>query len=47
MEIMGLCSICGKPGEMFTCHLCGRIVCRDCYDAANGICINCKVQRSV
>lgn len=42
VDLMGLCSICGKPGAMFTCHLCGRIVCSGCYDNAHGICCNCK-----
>jgi len=46
MDIMGLCSICGKPGDMCTCRLCGRNVCRNCFDIQNGICCNCKVGKS-
>lgn len=42
MELAGLCSICGKPGAMYTCSLCGRLVCRNCYDASRGICHICK-----
>ena len=42
MDIMGLCNICGKPGPMFTCSLCGRIVCSSCFDNQHGICVSCK-----
>jgi len=43
MDLMGLCSICGKPGAMHTCRLCGRIVCSSCFDVHNGVCNNCKI----
>ncbi|KYK29102.1 orotate phosphoribosyltransferase [Thermoplasmatales archaeon SG8-52-1] len=43
MDLMGLCNICGKPGTMFTCHICGRLVCSNCFDNAQGICNNCKM----
>jgi len=43
MDLMGLCNICGKPGTMFTCHLCGRLVCSNCFDSSQGICNNCKM----
>ncbi|MGZ7116482.1 MAG: orotate phosphoribosyltransferase [Methanobacterium sp.] len=39
---MGLCNICGKTGKMFTCSLCGNIVCRECYDTSRGVCKQCK-----
>jgi hypothetical protein len=42
MDLMGLCSICGKPGIMFTCMLCGRQVCSDHFDKNQGICTICK-----
>lgn len=42
MDIMGLCHICGRPGAMFTCIFCGKIICGNCYDKTSGICINCK-----
>ena len=42
MDVMGLCSICGKPGIMYTCRLCGRIVCSNCFDNMHGICNSCK-----
>ncbi|MGF3584366.1 MAG: orotate phosphoribosyltransferase [Thermoplasmatota archaeon] len=38
---MGLCSICGKPDAMFTCSLCGRLVCRNCFDMHNSVCCFC------
>lgn len=43
MDLMGLCNICGKPGAMFTCHICGRLVCSNCIDTAHSICNNCKM----
>jgi len=43
MDIMGLCSICGKPGAMYTCSLCGRVVCNNCFDIKNGVCSICKM----
>jgi len=42
MEMMGLCSICGKPGAMHTCSLCGRIVCSNCIDLGHQVCKICK-----
>jgi len=42
VDILGLCSVCGKPGAMFTCHLCGRLVCNRCFDMKNNVCCNCK-----
>ena len=43
MDLIGLCSICGKPGEMYTCKLCGRNVCNSCFDISHGICNRCKL----
>jgi len=43
MEMMGLCSICGKPGAMNTCMLCGRIVCSNCFDHTDKVCKKCKI----
>ena len=45
MDVMGLCSICGKPSEMYTCTLCGKNVCGNCFDRLHGICNNCKSGR--
>jgi hypothetical protein len=42
MDVMGLCSICGKPGAMNTCSLCGRLVCQNCFDHSNRVCNICK-----
>ena len=42
MDLMGLCSICGKPGAMFTCSLCGRLVCSNCFDSQHRVCCSCK-----
>lgn len=39
---MGLCNICGRPGVMFTCNFCGKIICSNCYDKMSGVCISCK-----
>lgn len=43
MDLMGLCSICGKPGAMHTCNLCGKLVCDTCFDMAFGVCHSCKM----
>ena len=43
MNIAGLCSICGKPGAMFTCILCGKLVCKNCYENQHNICNDCKL----
>jgi hypothetical protein len=41
MEVEGLCSICGRPAKLHTCHLCGKLVCSQCMDLRKGICIRC------
>ncbi|MFO7677917.1 MAG: orotate phosphoribosyltransferase [Thermoplasmatota archaeon] len=41
-DLLGLCSICGKPNAMYTCHLCGKLACIQCYDSSNQVCIQCK-----
>jgi len=41
-EVEGICNICGKPGKMYTCSLCGNNVCKDCYDLTKGLCKLCK-----
>ncbi|MFY9638535.1 MAG: orotate phosphoribosyltransferase [Methanobacterium sp.] len=42
MEIRGICSICGRPGKMYTCTLCGSIVCGNCYNIQKGVCRSCE-----
>jgi len=42
MDLMGLCSICGKPDAVNSCSLCGGLVCHSCFDNAHGICNACK-----
>jgi hypothetical protein len=36
-DIAGLCDICGKVAK-HKCHLCGKIVCDEHYDAVHKIC---------
>lgn len=45
MDLMGLCNICGKPGAMHTCILCGRMVCNTCFDTNHGACLSCKTAK--
>ncbi|MDO9044161.1 MAG: orotate phosphoribosyltransferase [Methanobacteriaceae archaeon] len=42
MQVVGICSLCGKAGRMNTCSLCGAIVCSDCYYTPKGVCKSCK-----
>ncbi|MDP1551549.1 MAG: orotate phosphoribosyltransferase [Methanobacteriaceae archaeon] len=42
MEVIGICSRCGKAGRMHTCSLCGGVVCSDCYYAQKGVCKSCR-----
>jgi len=41
MELIGICNICGKARKLYTCSLCGRLVCANCFDPHNGICRQC------
>ena len=43
MDLIGLCSICGKPNAMHTCNICGILVCAKCFDTRFRICVNCKL----
>ncbi|TKY91743.1 MAG: orotate phosphoribosyltransferase [Candidatus Methanomarinus sp.] len=42
MEFKGICTICQTSGTMYTCALCGRLVCGNCFDIARGVCIRCS-----
>ncbi|HDN50692.1 MAG: orotate phosphoribosyltransferase [Thermoplasmata archaeon] len=42
MELSGLCSVCGKPGRMYTCSICGRNVCGAHFDMTHGMCSMCE-----
>ncbi|MBF4475576.1 MULTISPECIES: orotate phosphoribosyltransferase [Methanobacterium] len=42
MEVRGLCSICGQPGKMYTCSLCGNLVCEKCFQQDRGVCQRCQ-----
>ncbi|WP_157209627.1 hypothetical protein [Methanosalsum zhilinae] len=46
MELMGICTICGKTARLNSCMICGRLVCSDCMDARTGLCIRCSHGRS-
>ncbi|MEM0466638.1 MAG: orotate phosphoribosyltransferase [Candidatus Thermoplasmatota archaeon] len=41
VDLFGLCSMCGKPDAMYTCHLCGQLVCSRCFSFEHGICRKC------
>ncbi|MCC7551707.1 orotate phosphoribosyltransferase [Methanobacterium ferruginis] len=42
MEVWGICSICGRSGKMYTCSLCGNLVCSRCFIPQRGICQRCQ-----
>ncbi|HII00225.1 TPA: hypothetical protein HA351_00760 [Methanosarcinaceae archaeon] len=41
MEVMGLCAICGKSAKLYTCPICGKLVCGECMDHRKGMCVRC------
>jgi hypothetical protein len=45
MEVTGVCSICGRPGKLHTCMLCGSLVCSRCI-TEKGICVRCSDGKS-
>jgi len=45
MELMGICNICGRADRLYTCNLCGRLVCSLCFDHHSGVCIHCSSGR--
>lgn len=46
MDVVGLCSVCGKPAKN-SCKMCGRIFCDDHFDKKLGICNSCKRGRTL
>ncbi len=40
MDVSGLCDICGRRSDGFSCTLCGKRTCRDCM-TLSGICKAC------
>ncbi|NYB51930.1 MAG: orotate phosphoribosyltransferase [Methanobacteriaceae archaeon] len=42
MEVRGICNICGQPGKMYTCSMCGALVCGRCFQLNQGICKRCQ-----
>ncbi|HDD45870.1 MAG TPA: orotate phosphoribosyltransferase [Candidatus Aenigmarchaeota archaeon] len=46
MEIGGICAICGKASQhVYTCKLCGAIVCEKHFDFSKGVCVRCLQRR--
>jgi hypothetical protein len=42
MEVMGLCRLCGKAASpLYSCRLCGAVMCGACLDAKTGLCKRC------
>nr|WP_319374537.1 orotate phosphoribosyltransferase [uncultured Methanobacterium sp.] len=42
LEVRGICTICGQPGKMYTCSLCGSLVCVKCFQWKQGVCQRCQ-----
>lgn len=41
MKVAGLCSVCERPGVLYSCALCGRIVCERHIDPQTAVCTAC------
>jgi uncharacterized membrane protein len=41
---MTLCGFCGTRNASFVCHNCGRMACRECFDANRWWCSSCSNQ---
>lgn len=39
---MARCGICGQEGAEHVCRACGRLVCTDCYQPKEGLCLQCS-----
>lgn len=44
MEVKGICFICGKVGKLYTCVMCGALVCSNCYVFDKKICKICAAK---
>jgi hypothetical protein len=36
------CEICGERKAVLVCPVCGRKVCRECFDEKGGVCLACS-----
>ncbi|MBW3011841.1 hypothetical protein KY311_01525 [Candidatus Woesearchaeota archaeon] len=41
------CDICGKAAAVFTCRMCGRHVCENCFDSRLQVCTICAKGRQL
>ena len=46
MKLKGVCVYCTAPA-MYTCNLCGALVCEKHYDPQSGACIMCRQGRKL
>lgn len=44
MSVAGLCEICEAATVFDSCDRCGRVVCKDHYDAETGYCTDCTAE---
>ncbi|MEE8401571.1 MAG: hypothetical protein V3R86_05415 [Candidatus Hydrothermarchaeaceae archaeon] len=45
--ISGICSICGSPGRVYSCHLCGKQTCQEHFNQGKGVCVSCGSGRLI
>ncbi|MCX6707603.1 MAG: hypothetical protein NT001_05700 [Candidatus Woesearchaeota archaeon] len=45
MERVVLCMMCGSKPAADSCSMCGRVVCKEHFDASTGLCTSCSSGR--
>ncbi|HLC98654.1 MAG TPA: hypothetical protein VJC00_01475 [Candidatus Nanoarchaeia archaeon] len=46
MQKPTLCMVCERKPGVYTCSMCGRVVCSEHYDASTGMCTACRLRKT-